>query len=441
MLTLSGETSILGRAVIVHADKDDLSSQPAGNSGARIACGVIEEQKAGGSRRRPAEAEPTVAPGALPGARREGGRATPCRAAAFAAFGARGRGTGQRRAPACRMPHPRQGRHAWQPHATIAGSSRAPAASTRCASRRPPDLAHLDELDQKLWAALACPVKGLEFDERTLALIDTDKRRPRARARGHRRGRSGAARGSRTWPRSRLGTDALPLGSIDDSERGRQGRAGQRAPDPGGTSASRSAAAITLADVDDTARSFAQTQLQRRRHRARRDSADDADARSVIEDVIATPGSVTDRSGQPGIDQAQLDALLRRARRVRRRGRREGATDAALRPLGEATAAAAAAWRRGARQGRRLLRALPAGGLRRARAGRAEPREERVPRARRAGPDHRGQPRSPASRWRAIEAGRALPLDDGVNPAWAAAIASAAQPPSSSRCSGAARPR
>src|SRR5689334_1022262 len=36
------------------------------------------------------------------------------------------------------------------------------------------DFANLASLDQKLWAALACPVKGLEFDERTLALIDTD---------------------------------------------------------------------------------------------------------------------------------------------------------------------------------------------------------------------------------------------------------------------------
>ena len=36
------------------------------------------------------------------------------------------------------------------------------------------DLKHLDELDPKLWAALACPVKGLFFDEKTLRLIDTD---------------------------------------------------------------------------------------------------------------------------------------------------------------------------------------------------------------------------------------------------------------------------
>ena len=37
------------------------------------------------------------------------------------------------------------------------------------------DLTHLDELDQKLWVALACPTTGVEFDKTTLALIDTDK--------------------------------------------------------------------------------------------------------------------------------------------------------------------------------------------------------------------------------------------------------------------------
>lgn len=36
------------------------------------------------------------------------------------------------------------------------------------------DIAHLGELDQKLWTVLSCPVKGLEFDEQTLALMDTD---------------------------------------------------------------------------------------------------------------------------------------------------------------------------------------------------------------------------------------------------------------------------
>ncbi len=37
------------------------------------------------------------------------------------------------------------------------------------------DLAALDQLDQKLWVALACPATGLEFDSKTLEFIDTDK--------------------------------------------------------------------------------------------------------------------------------------------------------------------------------------------------------------------------------------------------------------------------
>ena len=36
-----GADDVLGRAFIVHADADDYHSQPAGNAGARVACGVI----------------------------------------------------------------------------------------------------------------------------------------------------------------------------------------------------------------------------------------------------------------------------------------------------------------------------------------------------------------------------------------------------------------
>ena len=37
------------------------------------------------------------------------------------------------------------------------------------------DIAHLDELDQKLWTVLSCPVEGLEFDRQTLEYLDTEK--------------------------------------------------------------------------------------------------------------------------------------------------------------------------------------------------------------------------------------------------------------------------
>jgi Cu-Zn family superoxide dismutase len=38
----SGATDIIGRGLIVHADPDDYKTQPTGNAGARIACGVIK---------------------------------------------------------------------------------------------------------------------------------------------------------------------------------------------------------------------------------------------------------------------------------------------------------------------------------------------------------------------------------------------------------------
>ena len=37
------------------------------------------------------------------------------------------------------------------------------------------DIINLPDLDPKLWVALSCPTTGLDFDERTLALLDTDQ--------------------------------------------------------------------------------------------------------------------------------------------------------------------------------------------------------------------------------------------------------------------------
>ncbi len=41
VISFSGANSIIGRAVVVHAGEDDLTSQPTGDAGGRLACGVI----------------------------------------------------------------------------------------------------------------------------------------------------------------------------------------------------------------------------------------------------------------------------------------------------------------------------------------------------------------------------------------------------------------
>jgi superoxide dismutase, Cu-Zn family len=41
VIELDGPRSIIGRSIVVHAGRDDLTSQPSGNSGGRSACGVI----------------------------------------------------------------------------------------------------------------------------------------------------------------------------------------------------------------------------------------------------------------------------------------------------------------------------------------------------------------------------------------------------------------
>jgi len=170
------------------------------------------------------------------------------------------------------------------------------------------DFAHLEDLDQKLWAALACPVHGLEFDERTLALIDSDD---------DGRVRAPEVIAAVQWCEDNLndlaalknGSDSLPLAQISaktDSGRAILASAKQILKDLGKPDA----AAISLADVTDTAKIFAQTRFNGDGV-VPADAASDEPTQKAVADVIACMGAVTDRSGKPGVDGARVDAFFK----------------------------------------------------------------------------------------------------------------------------------
>ncbi|MEI6076551.1 MAG: hypothetical protein WCS94_13295 [Verrucomicrobiota bacterium] len=280
------------------------------------------------------------------------------------------------------------------------------------------DLANLDQLDQKLWVALACPTRGLEFDNRTLDLIDADKdgrvRAPEIIA------ATKWATGLLKTPDELLkGSPSLPLAAINDAtpegkqilSSAKQILANLGKPD---------AAAIDLADTADTAKIFAATNFNGDGI-IPVDAASDAATNTVIGEILAVFGAETDRSGKPGINQAKADAFFAEALAYSDWWKQaEG--DQNILPLGEATAAAAAAVKAMKVKvddffARCQLAAFDA------RAIGALNREEKEFLALAAkdltitSVEIAGFPLAQ------IAAGKALPLVDGVNPAWSAPMA------------------
>jgi hypothetical protein len=202
------------------------------------------------------------------------------------------------------------------------------------------DIAALETLDRKLWVALACPTKGLEFDTRTLELIDADK---------DGRIRVPEILEAIRWTVARLKTlddllhpgTSFPLDAIHDgTPEGQQALASARQIliDLGKPNE----AAITLEDTKDTAHIFAQTRFNGDGI-VPADSADDPALKSAIENVIDCMGAETDRSGKAGVSQPKADQFFADARAYLQWWA-EGETQAAsLQPLGERTAAASTA--------------------------------------------------------------------------------------------------
>lgn len=198
------------------------------------------------------------------------------------------------------------------------------------------DLARIGELDPKLWAALSCPATGLEFDRRTLELLDTDGdgkiRRPEIVA---------ACR----WLCGILsaredvleGRTSVPLAHIADTDEGRRLHAAAK--NVLHSLGKPEADAIALSDIADTQAIFAKTRFNADGIITVQTASDEAE-KSLIADILSAYPAKTDRSGAPGIDADTVRAFFADAAALTAWHARP-ANDPALLPLGEATAAGA----------------------------------------------------------------------------------------------------
>ena len=202
------------------------------------------------------------------------------------------------------------------------------------------DLMNLEQLDQKLWVALACPIAGLEFDPKTAALIDSDH---------DGRIRAPELIAAVQWAGALLkdadllvkGGDSVPLAAINDAnpEGARILAAAKHIlahlgrPETG---------TISLADAADAARLFAAMPFNGDGVIIPESAGETAD-RAVIEEIAACMGTVTDRSGKPGIDQAKTDVFFAECAVFDAWWQAAEKDAARILPLGEKTADAAAA--------------------------------------------------------------------------------------------------
>ncbi len=201
------------------------------------------------------------------------------------------------------------------------------------------DLRHLGELDQKLWTVLACPTTGLEFDSRTLQLIDSD---------GDGRIRAPEIVSAVKWVCAALrdpgvlfsGSDTLPLAAIDDSspEGARLLASARRVLE---YMERADADSIGVADLSDATRLFAPDHFNGDGVVPAELAPDDRIA-AAIGRIVECLGSETDRSGKPGVDRDRVENFFDRATELSDWLSRAEAEPEMVLPFGEGTAAAAA---------------------------------------------------------------------------------------------------
>ena len=198
------------------------------------------------------------------------------------------------------------------------------------------DIAHLGELDQKLWTVLSCPTKDLELDARTLQLIDTD---------GDGRVRVAEVVAAAQWLTSVLkdkdailkGESVLKLDGINaDCEAGRKllASAKQILSNLGLDKDE-----ISVDEAADSVAIFAKTQFNGDGV-VTPASTDDEALKALITTIAEKIGSAGDRSGEAGVTAEQIEAFYAALTEYAAWQEAAEAGKAAIFPYGDNTAAA-----------------------------------------------------------------------------------------------------
>ena len=169
------------------------------------------------------------------------------------------------------------------------------------------DIAHLSELDPKMWTVLSCPVKGLEINEKSLSYIDSDadgKIRVNDVVKtaewitGALKNPDLLLKGSDSIEISQFNTDDAAGAKLAASSRqilGNLGKEGEM---------------ISLSDTADISAIFAKTRFNGDGVITEA-SSDDADDKAAIAAAVASMGGVADRSGAMGVDAATVESFYK----------------------------------------------------------------------------------------------------------------------------------
>ena len=179
--------------------------------------------------------------------------------------------------------------------------------TTRVKITKGEDIAHLSELDPKMWTVLSCPVKGLEIDEKSLLYMDCD---------GDGKLRINDVICTSKWITSVLKNPDLLLDgadSIDIEHINKKEECGQKLYNAAKqilANLGKEGSVISLSDTADHAAIFSKTRFNGDGIVCEA-SADDADVKAAIAAAVTCTGGVLDRSGVAGVNAEQVETFYK----------------------------------------------------------------------------------------------------------------------------------